>query len=89
MPYKKTQLLTRIDDFQRTNPPCPVCRKNTAVIRSGTRQSQAGEIQLYLCKSCSKKFSDRKLSRTLYPPKTIIIVPFGHTCPKALPKPQV
>ncbi len=29
-------------------------------------------VQLYFCKTCSKRFSDRKLSHTSYPPKLIL-----------------
>ena len=60
------------EDFHEERPSCPNCASSNSVITSGSRKVQDESIQLFFCKTCSKRFSDRKLSRTSYPPKIIL-----------------
>ena len=69
---KKKTLTTIFEDFKFEPPSCPKCHTAENVVRSGTRNLKEDTIQLYLCKSCQKRFSDRKLSHTSYPPKLIL-----------------
>ncbi len=68
---KKT-LTTIFEDFHEERPACPRCSSSGSVIKSGSRKVREEKIPLYFCKSCQKRFSDRKLPRTSYPPKIIL-----------------
>jgi transposase-like protein len=68
---KKT-LTTMFEDFHEERPPCPKCSSSENMIKSGSRKVRDETVQVYLCKSCSKRFTDRKLSHTSYPPKVIL-----------------
>ena len=70
---KKT-LITVFEDFdqQRLMPPCPNCRSSNNVIKSGIRKLRQESVQIYLCKLCKMRFSDRKLTHTTHPPKLIL-----------------
>ncbi|MFX0198425.1 MAG: hypothetical protein ACFFCW_20080 [Candidatus Hodarchaeota archaeon] len=68
---KKT-LTTMFEDFHEEHPACPRCSSSGSVIKSGSRKVREEKIPLYFCKSCNKRFSDRKLPRTSYPPKIIL-----------------
>ena len=61
MPKKKT-LTTVFSDFNHKSPQCPKCTSTIAVIKAGTRKIRNETIQLYFCKQCNKRFSDRKLA---------------------------
>ncbi|UCG68198.1 MAG: IS1 family transposase, partial [Thermoplasmata archaeon] len=69
---KKKTLITMFEDFKFESPSCPQCRTSENVVKSGTRNLKEDTIQIYLCKNCQKRFSDRKLSHTSYPPKVIL-----------------
>ena len=69
---KKKTLTTMFEDFKFEPPLCPQCHTTENVVKSGTRNLKEDTIQLYLCKTCQKRFSDRKLSHTSYPPKLIL-----------------
>ena len=69
---KKKTLTTIFEDFKFELPSCPQCRTSESVVKSGIRNLKEDTIQLYLCKNCQKRFSDRKLPRTSYPPKVIL-----------------
>lgn len=69
---KKKTLVTMFEDFHEDRPVCPNCSSSELIIKSGTRKVRDENVQVYFCKSCSKRFSDRKLSRTSYPPKLIL-----------------
>jgi transposase-like protein len=71
MPKKKT-LATIFEDFKFEPPACPNCKSVEKVVKNGTRALKEDTIQLYLCGNCGKRFSDRKLPRTSYPPKVIL-----------------
>jgi len=68
---KKT-LTTMFEDFHEERPLCPKCSSSENIIKSGSRKVRDETIQVYLCKSCSKRFTNRKLPRTSYPPKVIL-----------------
>ena len=69
---KKKTLVTMFEDFHEERPVCPNCISSELIIKSGTRKVRDETVQVYFCKSCSKRFSDRKLSRTSYQPKLIL-----------------
>jgi transposase-like protein len=69
---KKKTLATMFEDFHEENPSCPKCSSSDNVIKSGTRSVRDETVQIYFCKSCQKRFSDRKLSHSSYPPKIIL-----------------
>ena len=69
---KKKTLATMFEDFHEERPSCPECNSNNEVIKWGVRNLKEDKIQVYFCKTCSKRFSDRKLSHTSYPPKIIL-----------------
>ena len=69
---KKKTLITMFEDFHEERPACPDCKSNTRVIKSGVRTLKEDQVQLFLCKSCDKRFSHRKLPHTSYPPKVIL-----------------
>jgi len=71
MPKKKT-LITMFEDFHEEKPPCPQCHTNKAIVKSGIRTLKEDQVQVYLCKSCNKRFTHRKLPHTSYPPKLIL-----------------
>lgn len=71
MPMKKT-LTTVFEDFNHKKPECPKCSSTIAVIKAGTRKIRNETIQLYFCKQCKKRFSDRKLAHTSYTPILIL-----------------
>jgi transposase-like protein len=71
MPRKKT-LATIFEDFKFEPPACPHCNSKDMVVKSGVRSLKEDTVQLFLCKNCDKRFSDRKLPRTSYPPKVIL-----------------
>ena len=55
------------------NPKCPICNK--ASIKYGTRKTKLKEIQIYLCKSCNKRFSSTSHTfqqNKTYPIQTIL-----------------
>jgi transposase-like protein len=68
---KKT-LTTMFEDFHEERPTCPKCSSSEYIIKSGSRKVRDETVQVYLCKSCSKRFTDRKLSHTSYAPKVIL-----------------
>jgi transposase-like protein len=69
---KKKTLITMFEDFHEERPSCPICKSNTNVIKNGVRILKEDSVQAYLCKSCNKRFSQRKLPHTSYPPKVIL-----------------
>ena len=69
---KKKTLTTMFEDFRFEPPACPHCQSSEKVVKSGTRALKEDTVQLYLCRTCQKRFSDRKLPRTSYPPKLIL-----------------
>ena len=69
---KKKTLITMFEDFHEERPSCPVCKSNASVIKNGVRTLKEDTVQAYLCKSCNKHFSLRKLPHTSYPPKVIL-----------------
>jgi transposase-like protein len=69
---KKKTLATIFEDFKFEPPTCPQCNSSEKVVKNGTRVLKEDTVQLYLCRTCNKKFSDRKLSHTSYPPKIIL-----------------
>ena len=85
MPKKPKTLLARIDDFERTNPPCPNC-ESPLVTRAGYRNTKYGPDQMYRCKNCKHRFTARKIPTVIYPAKTIIAAlsyfNTGHTLDK-------
>jgi len=40
---------------------CPICDSDEQVIGRGLRYNKSGPVQLYYCKSCKKKFRDRRM----------------------------
>jgi transposase-like protein len=71
IPKKKT-LTTIFEDFKFEPPACPNCSSFEKVVKNGTRSLKEDTIQLYLCRTCNKRFSSRKIPRTSYPPKVIL-----------------
>ena len=69
---KKKTLVTMFEDFHEKRPACPNCSSSNFVIKSGSRKVKDEAVQLFFCKNCKKRFSDRKLSRTSYSPKLIL-----------------
>jgi transposase-like protein len=69
---KKKTLATIFEDFKFEPPSCPTCNSSKNVVKSGTRTLKEDIIQMYLCKICQKRFSDRKLTHTSYHPKVIL-----------------
>ncbi|UCE73046.1 MAG: hypothetical protein JSV56_08375 [Methanomassiliicoccales archaeon] len=69
---KKKTLITMFEDFHEEHPSCPICKSNTNVIKNGVRTLKEDTVQAYLCKSCNKRFSPRKLPHTSYSPKVIL-----------------
>jgi transposase-like protein len=69
---KKKTLTTIFSDFHEERPACPKCSSSEYIIKSGSRIVREESVPLYFCKSCQKRFSDRKLSHTSYPPKLIL-----------------
>ncbi len=69
---KKKTLTTIFSDFHEERPACPKCSSSENIIKSGSRIVRGESVPLYFCKSCQKRFSDRKLSHTSYPPKLIL-----------------
>jgi transposase-like protein len=69
---KKKTLITIFEDFKFESPACPQCNSSKNIVKNGTRTLKEDTVQLYLCRTCNKKFSDRKLSHTSYPPKVIL-----------------
>ena len=69
---KKKTLATMFEDFHEERPACPNCNSDKDVKKWGVRNLKEDKVQVFLCKSCSKKFTDRKLSHTSYPPKIIL-----------------
>ncbi|UCG68302.1 MAG: IS1 family transposase [Thermoplasmata archaeon] len=69
---KGKTLATIFEDFKFEPPLCPNCKSTQAVVKSGTRTLKEDTIQMYLCKTCKKRFSDRKFSHTSYSPKLIL-----------------
>jgi transposase-like protein len=68
---KKT-LTTMFEDFKFEPPECPHCDSSEKVVKSGTRILKEDTVQIYLCRTCQKRFSDRKLPKTSYSPKLIL-----------------
>ncbi len=68
---KKT-LTTIFEDFKFEPPACPHCHSSEKVVKSGTRSVKEDTVPLYLCRTCNKRFSDRKLPKTSYPQKLIL-----------------
>jgi transposase-like protein len=69
---KKKTLATIFEDFKIESPSCSICESSKNVVKSGKRSLKEDTIQMYLCKTCKKRFSDRKLTHTSYPPKLIL-----------------
>jgi transposase-like protein len=69
---KKKTLITMFEDFNEEHPACPICKSNKNVIKNGVRNLKEDTVQAYLCKSCNKRFSDRKLPHASYSPKVIL-----------------
>ena len=38
---------------------CPICKTRKDVIKRGMRNNQSGQVQLYYCKKCRKRFTGR------------------------------
>jgi hypothetical protein len=43
----------------------------TKIVKRGKRRVAFGDVQLYLCKSCGRTFSQSRLARRAYPPRVI------------------
>ena len=71
MPQKKT-LGTMFEDFHEEKPSCPQCRTSSSIVKAGIRTLKEDEVQMYLCKTCTKRFTNRTLPHTSYPPKLIL-----------------
>jgi len=50
---------------------CPACNQDNTV-KAGKRDTKAGKIQRYYCKSCEKYFSEKKEPYTQYPINVIL-----------------
>ena len=71
MTGKKT-LTTMFEDFHAERTVCPKCSSAESVIKSGHRKIRDENVQLYFCKTCSKRFTHRKLPRISYPPRLVL-----------------
>jgi transposase-like protein len=60
------------EDFHEERPACPKCSSPESIIKAGSRNVRDEKVQVYFCKSCLKKFINRKLLFTSYPPKIIL-----------------
>jgi transposase-like protein len=69
---KKKTLTTMFEDFEKTFPPCPICKSSKNITKAGIRTVRDETVQRYFCKSCNKRFTERILSHTSYPPKVIL-----------------
>ncbi len=69
---KKKTLITMFEDFHEERPACPKCSSTKTVIKWGIRTLKEDQVQVYLCKSCNKRFTDRKLPHTSYSPRVIL-----------------
>ena len=72
MPPNKSTLYDQIAASERSLPACPDCRSSKKVVRSGFRTNKNNSVQLYLCKPCNKRFTDRNIPHTNYSSKIIL-----------------
>jgi transposase-like protein len=79
----KNSLNKKYIDSEIELPYCPICKINNQTIKSGKRKIKDEIIQTYYCKSCSKRFTNRKIKRTSYTPTHIVnaitFFNLGHT----------
>jgi transposase-like protein len=86
MPKKKKSksLPTTFEDFDSPKfPTCPTCNSNKNVIKYGTRNVKSESIQVYLCKACNHRFTNRPIQHFPYPTtlilRAITYFNLGHT----------
>ena len=71
MPQKRT-LITMFEDFHEEKPSCPHCRTSKRIVKAGIRTLKEDQVQMYKCNSCTKRFTNRIIPHTSYPPKLIL-----------------
>jgi transposase-like protein len=49
---------------------CPIC-KSKYIVKKGKRKTKLGNAQIYQCKDCGNRFSDRNLKNIMYSPQII------------------
>ena len=71
--FKSKTLPTSFDDFEDKQPlNCPTCNSKKDVIKYGTRNVKSEAIQVYLCKSCNHRFTNRPIQHFPYPTTLIL-----------------
>jgi transposase-like protein len=74
-PYKATHAPSNIKQSARHTTKqiitCPYC-EGSKIIRKGVRRNKLGDIQLYFCRHCEKKFSPLLNKNRTYPVRVIL-----------------
>jgi len=73
-PKKKYKHLpTTFEDFnQPQSPQCPHCSSTTSIVKAGARKLRNETTQMYLCKACNHRFTNRTIQHTTYPTQLIL-----------------
>jgi transposase-like protein len=71
---KSKTLTTTFNDFEKPKlPSCPKCSSYKHVVKAGTRKlKDRSSTQVYLCKSCNHRFTNRIIPHTPYSTKLIL-----------------
>jgi len=75
MPPKKKNkhLPTTFEDFNTPQlPQCPHCSSTTPIVKAGSRKLRNEASQMYLCKACNHRFTNRTIPHTSYPTSLIL-----------------
>ena len=69
----KKHLESSFEDFVQSKPlSCPLCNSNKNVIKYGTRNVKSESIQVFLCKDCNHRFTNRPIQNFPYPTPIIL-----------------
>jgi transposase-like protein len=70
---KNKTLSTSFEDFNTPQlPQCPHCSSKTPIVKAGSRKLRNETTQMYLCKSCNHRFTNRTIQYTTYPTTLIL-----------------
>jgi transposase-like protein len=74
MPKGPKTLPTDFTDFEQPkSKPCPKCSSSKNVVKAGTRKlKNSSSTQVYLCKACNHRFTNRAIPNTPYPTTLIL-----------------
>jgi transposase-like protein len=72
--HKKNKTIpTSFEDFNTPQlPQCPHCSSKTQIVKAGSRKLRNENTQMYLCKSCNQRFTNRTIPHTTYPTSIIL-----------------